>query len=930
MDKRIDQQHGEEFIELYGVNTHNLKDLTVRFPLSSYSVVTGVSGSGKSSLVFDTLYSESYRRYVESLSSFARQYLKKLPRPAIEQAKNLPPAVAVQQQRGGVNSRSTVGTLTELTDILRVLYVHASQLYCPGCRKPVRKESGESIAQKMLEQQGSQRLLVLAPIKHLAKMKAAALKGQLESSGFIRAFLDGAICRISALTGTQLHKSDIVIDRIDNREENIVRLVESIELAFKAGNGEVGIINEEGNRYNYSCALRCVDCELSFSESTVSIFNFNHPSGACSECQGYGRVSILDTKKILPDLTKSLSTEGVSPWNFGRHVAYYSRALESAQLEGIDIDKPFQEYSDDELRWLFEGDDRGIFAGVDGYFRWLDRKKYKPHYRIHAARFYKYVTCPECKGERLNALARSYEIDGRNIAEVSRMPITSLNSWLGDLKLAAGSQGLLEEVGETLASDMGLLEAIEEAKARVTYLLKVGLGYLSVDRRAKTLSGGELQRINMARNLGSALTGTLFCLDEPSSGLHVRDSQNLLDVIYELKERGNSIVVVEHEQNLIKGADHLIEVGPCAGKEGGYLVYDGPPGALQRSRVEADIVMPAMKNDHTFLELKCVRTNNLKGIDVKIPLCSFTVVCGVSGSGKTSLVRQTLYPLLADLFGQKVEQGEVEPKADGITPLQESLGITKVIFISQDPIHRSVRSNIATYLGIFDDIRKSLAQTPLAKAKQLGAGAFSFNTPGGRCETCKGLGTVIEDLSFLGEMSIQCPTCEGARFDDEVLGVNYRGYNLLDILNLTITEARELFFDKLSIVKILDAIIEIGLGYVTLGQHTSSFSGGEAQRLKLLSLLKEVKNTPSHILIFDEPTTGLSDRDVRVMLQQFRRLVEKGNTIIVVEHHLDVMRAADWLIEIGPEAAAHGGELVFQGVPAEIKKVSRSVTARFI
>lgn len=920
----------KENIELGSVTTNNLKDLNVRFPLGEYTVVTGVSGSGKSSLVFDTLYGEAYRRYVESLSSFARQYLKAMPKPGVKEVRNLPPAIAVQQSRSGLNNRSTVGTLTEMIDIIRILFTHVAQIVCPGCGEEVIRDTPESVARKLVQKWPGKRVMITAPLGQWQKMKAKDLKAQLEIQGFTRLLVNGEVAKLHDCKATDFKNAAVIIDRITVSEAEQARLAEASGLAFSAGRGQLTAVIDEGSQLTFATDLRCTSCNIAFQElSSPAMLNFNHPLGACPSCQGFGRVSVQDQRKVIPDQEGSLATKGVACWNFGKHGVFYTWAKKSAKLRGIDVEKPFSQYTKDEWKWLYEGaKTKGdSFVGINGYFEYLDRKKYKAHYRIHAARYRTYATCPECNGLRLNKNSLAFRVMGESISEVAQRPVQQLVQWLGDLREELSRRGLLAL--DSKDGVMGLKEALEEGEARIAYLMKMGLSYLTLSRSAKTLSGGELQRINMARSLGSALTGTLFCLDEPSVGLHVRDSHNLLEVINELKDQGNTVVVVEHEKTLINNADHLIEIGPDAGHKGGEMVYAGTPRVENNDSkwISARSIDEDFKD---FIELKGAKTHNLASVDAKIPVGHLTVVCGVSGSGKTSLVQHTLYPMLAEALGQSLDDFEAHPVAQGIKPARLIQKHREVVLVSQQGIGRSVRSNILTYLGILSPIRMIYASLPQAKAAKLTASHFSFNTDAGRCEHCRGLGTVTEDLSFLGEMDIICPECEGRRFSPAVLAIEYKGKSLIDLLNMTVVQAREFFYDKPAITKTLDAVIELGLGYVTLGQNTSSFSGGEAQRLKLLNLLKDQREDKPCILIFDEPTTGLSDRDVQTFLAQIKGLTTQGHTVIVIEHHLGVIRSADWLIEVGPEAAQSGGQIVYQGSPHGLKHVKNSVTARFL
>ena len=907
----------DESIELVGIRTHNLKNFSIKFPLGKISVVTGVSGSGKSSLVFDTLYGEAYRRYVESLSSYARQYLKQLAKPDLDRVENLPPAIAVKQVRSGMNQRSTVGTMTELTDVLRILFGHLSRVFC--CGKELVKATGPYMAQDALQNLSGQKLLFLAPLDEWGKIKAGDLKPQLEAQGFTRAYFDGQVQKISEIKAADLKKSLIVVDRITATEDNTSRMIEASELTLKLGRGRAVIRGDKAERH-YNRQLACPLCAENYVEPSQTLFNHNHPQGACEKCQGFGRMPIKDRAKITPDLEASIATESVPPWNFGEHRAYYRLARKSAKARGLDSTKPFKNYTSADWKWLYEGD-AGEFDGINGYFAYLDTKRYKAHYRIHAARFTSYVSCDECHGYRLNQKARACQIESQNFVDVIKYSIAELQTWFERLADSTEANSKVAAVEE----------AIHEGILRLTYLLKMGLGYLSLHRSARTLSGGEVQRINMARSLGSALTGTLFCLDEPSVGLHARDSQNLLSVILELRDQGNTIVIVEHERAIIRGAEYLIEIGPGAGHRGGNLVYAGDPKAYHTEEKIWPKGRPLSMKEK-FLVLKDVTTHNLKGVEASFLLGGLNVVCGVSGSGKTSLIRHSLFPLLAKALGQELDEeaSDNDDQQGTLGPSDAVKTLSSVHFVSQDGIGRSTRSTIATYLGFYDDIRKILATTPAAKASGMTPGFFSFNVPGGRCETCKGLGYVVEDLSFLGEMPVTCSSCRGMQFNDDALLISYRGRSLHDILKLTIDEAREFFFEDKKLARALDQIIGMGLGYVRLGQSTSSFSGGEAQRLKLLRLLLDAVDRKPCCLIFDEPSTGLSDKDVQQLLLQLLRLRDAGHTVIVVEHHLGLISAADWLLEVGPEAAAMGGSMVFQGPPAGIVKAKNSRTAPFL
>lgn len=908
-----------DWIQLKEVSTNNLKGIDVKFPLQSFTVVTGVSGSGKSSLVFDSLYGESYRRYVESLSSFARQYMQSIPQPVLKDVENLPASIAVMQARGGGNSnRSTVGTMTELGDLLRIIFAYLSQVYC--CGNKLIAYPPEVLAGHLIERYNQQKILFLAPLSSHSSVKPSQLKADLLAQGFTRVYQSGQVSRLEDLLLKDIKKAYVVVDRVKVSPGERARILESSLLAYRLGRSYLSVQTEDGF-YDFSEKLYCSSCSKEYDEPSPGLLNYNSPQGACPTCEGFGRVPCLDPDKIIPDPSKSLQTQGVAPFNFGKPSSVYSRAIRSAEARGLDPQTPFHDYSEEDLEWLYEGDTKTRYAGINGFFEWLDSKKYKMHYRVHIARFYTYETCDACQGGRLSKKANQYYVQDLNYSTALNLSLGKLCAWVDELGHQPSEENTLHKF------HMGLEDALNETLMRLNYLVEIGLEYLHLNRPARTLSGGETQRIQMARSLGSQLTGTLFCLDEPSSGLHPRDSHRLVSIIKKLRDQGNTIVVVEHERALIEAADHLIEIGPQAGVDGGNLVYEGDPASNASQKEIYWSFSPFDAARSACIGLNQISTNNLKNVTAAIPEASLTVVCGVSGSGKTSLVRHSLYPLLCKLIGKQVNldmdvQGRLLSPREGWTPEQ-------VILMSQEPIGRSSRSNIATYLGIYTEIRKLFASTPLAKAQGFGPGHFSFNVAGGRCEECKGLGLVEEDLSFLGSMMVRCSSCEGKRFQDEVLEVEYDDKNLLDILAMTVEEAMSFFFNHKKIYKVLKKVEELGMSYLCLGQATSSFSGGEAQRLKILSFLVERKHRDSSVFIFDEPTSGLSDHDITYLLAQFKALAESGHTVVVVEHHLGVIKSADWLIELGPEAGAKGGELVFQGHPKALLDCN-TATAHFL
>lgn len=917
----------QEFIEIKGVETNNLKAIDVKIPLYKLTSVTGVSGSGKSSLVFDTLYAEAYRRYVESLSSFARQYLKAMPKPKISGIKNLPPAIAVQQSRSGANNRSTVGTLTEMHDILRVVFSQCGEIFCLKCGRPVVTADPDHMAKDILKNMAGERVMMASPMDSWEGVPDKELRVLLQGQGFTRLWVSGETVRLEDVKKFDRANTWVVVDRVSVDADSVKRLAEASALILKLGRGKAGVIGSNGEIHEFSRRLQC--CGIQYTSPTMALFSFNHPIGACQTCQGFGSSTELDANKIIPDKESSLSQRGIICWNFGDHDVCYNDAQKSATARKLDIKKKkFSDYTKEETDWLWNGDGKN-YTGIKGYFEWLDSKRYKTHYRIHAARFRKYVICPTCAGQRLNQNARAIKVMGKSINDAAKMDVGHLRDWFGKLK----SSSVKAIVGRD-SSGQGIDEALLEASSRIGYLMKMGLSYLSLDRSAKTLSGGELQRINMSRCLGSVLTDTLFCLDEPTAGLHARDSANLLGVIRELQGQGNTVVVVEHERTIINGSDHFIEIGPKAGHEGGHLVFEGSPSGRKKSDINlSGKNTPADLKTWRYLTLKGASIHNLKNVDISIPTGKITAVCGVSGSGKTSIIRHSFFPLLQAKFNKLHKRPEVDLPKDltgAVGPDDLIKAYDDVLMVSQISLGRSSRSTIATYLDLMDHIRKLFSSQELAERLGLTPGSFSFNSPGGRCEACRGLGTVTEDLSFLGEMDIICQACNGSRFQESVLSVRYKDKNLLDVLAMTAAEARTFFFDHRKLSECLDAVLKVGMGYVTLGQSTSSFSGGEAQRLKLVQIMRDARKGKPSILIFDEPTTGLSDVDVASLMTQFRELSGLGHTVIIVEHHLDVLAGADWLIEMGPDASEQGGEVVYAGVPDGIRSVERSVTRQYL
>lgn len=921
------QEGQDEFIQLINVKTNNLKSINVSFPKGKITVVTGHSGSGKSSLVFSSLFAESQRRYLESLSSFSRQYIKSQAKPNIEKASNLLPAIAIKQARSLGNNRSTVGSLTEICNILELIYYHLGEVSCPKCKKIILAKTVETASHDILNAfKKYESIMILAPLSHYKDLDPKTLENELKHLGYSRLWSKKTnILRIESLSEKSLSNYFILIDRLSKNDIEMDRLLEGCKQALQVGQGDLFILDETKKLHPFSKRRTCFDCKIEFPEPHLSLFSYNSPLGACKECHGYGQSSHIDWNKVIPDKESSIDQEGIAVLSFGSHKSYYDVILKYAKKIKFDPKKSFKSYTKLETDWLYQGDG-DEFKGLEGYFNWLESKKYKPHYRMHLARYKIYRTCRGCKGKRYNKEALYYQIKNKNIAQVLELNHEALFSWLKEIKQTSNKDVTLstENKRQELAS------ALEEIENRLNYLNEIGLGYLNSNRLSSSLSGGELQRIKMARCLGNHLTQTLFCLDEPSSGLHPRDSEKLINIMQRLKTRGNTLVVVEHEKSIIKQADHLITVGPESGHRGGQITYEGLPSKEETNKTESfSPIRLENKNNFTcYLEVKNASTHNLQNITVKFPLACLIGVCGVSGSGKTSLIKHTFYPLLFEKLYQKKYANTPQKSSIILKGSKESL--KDVFFVSQEPISRNSRSTIATYLGIFEEIRKIYAKQAKIMGLNLTAKHFSFNSPGGRCEICKGKGFITEELSFLGSVDVKCHECRGKRFTHEVLTVIYKGYNILELLSCSIKQLESLFPESKKIQNVIKQVAAVGLDYMTLGQDLGSFSGGEAQRLKLLTISLSTKQDQKACLIFDEPTSGLSDKDVTSLIKHFRTLTKEGHSLIIVEHHTGLLKNCDWLIELGPEASHNGGKLVFQGPRDKLTQQTESITAPYL
>jgi excinuclease ABC subunit A len=958
----------KDAIVVRGARVHNLKNITVHIPLNSLTVVTGVSGSGKSSLAFDTLYAEGQRRYIASLSAYARQFLERIDRPDVDDIEGICPALAIRQKNYSRNPRSTVGTVTEINDYLRLLYARIGTTYCHVCGRAVSKDTPESIADFLMSLPRGQRLYLCMrlalqdPVRPQAGNSRKAQKKEsrnrpedtlavmlpgLQQQGFIRLIIGGKLVDLSeavdALTKSPSKEAHVVVDRLVVQEDIRKRLVDSIEVCSRESEGHIDIIllsdNPEsleqwlktehsdirwmrhpaGVLLRFSEAFECQLCHVAYQEPEPRLFSFNNPFGACPECQGFGNTLTLDFDRIIPDKSKTLAEGAIHPWTKPRFRNLHTRLMQFAEREGIPTDVPWNELPEPAREAITKG--RGHFPGILGFFEYLEQKKYKMYVRIFISRYRGYATCLACHGERLRQEARDVLIGGKSITEVTRMTIAQASDFFAALTLSAQQASIAERI-------------LTEIRHRLDLLLRVGLEYIALDRVSSTLSGGESQRIQLATSLGSSLVGALYVLDEPSIGLHPRDSLRLVEILKSLKALGNTVLVVEHDAEIMKSADHLIDLGPRAGEHGGEVMFQGSyPALMQDSKSltsrylngDLKISTPVFRRKHngSCVEVLDVHRHNLKHLNVKIPLGVLTCVTGVSGSGKSTLVHDVLYAAV------KKAKGELKESPGGFGGIRGAEHISDIILVDQSPIGRTPRSNPVTYIKAFDDIRDIFAETRDAQSRGFGPGHFSFNLEAGRCPTCQGSGTVIVEMQFLADVELVCEDCKGTRFKNSILEVQYKSKNIAEVLHLTVHEAIEFFAGRSSLIRKLRVLEEIGLGYLRLGQSATSLSGGEAQRIKLAAFISK-PNAGNSLYVFDEPTTGLHFDDIRKLLAAFDRLLSSGNSLLVIEHNLDVIKTADWVIDLGPEGGDAGGQIVFEGTPEALVQCDASHTGRLL
>jgi excinuclease ABC subunit A len=935
-----------EAIRVRGARVHNLRNLDFEIPHNAITVVTGVSGSGKSSLAFDTIYAEGQRRYIESLSAYARQFLERIEKPDTDEISGIAPAIAIKQKNATRNPRSTVATATEIYDYLRLLYARAGRTLCIKCGQEVRRDSMDEIAARVLALPAGRRfyvlyalLLVAAPAaRRGAARKATKPSGEavqealanLQKRGFNRLYQDGRVHEFA--TPETLLEIDfarpvyVLVDRLTVNAESRARLVDSVEICYREGHGEAILefpadgADGRAERLTFNERFECKNCGIVYQEPEPRLFSFNNPYGACPRCQGFGNTIDFDPDLVIPDKAKSLNDGAIEPWTKPRYRGLQQELRRYARGAGIPLDVPFRQLSAQQRAAILDGDPGAGFSGVKGFFDWLERKKYKLHVRVFLSRYRGYATCPECGGARLREEARAVRIEGKPITEVCAMTVTQAREFFDRLKLSEAQAKIAEKVLEEIRQRLGFLEA-------------VGLEYVSLDRLTSTLSGGEAQRIQLATSMGSHLVGALYVLDEPSIGLHPRDTGRLLDILKTLRDAGNTILVVEHDPETIAAADYVLDLGPGAGEHGGRLLFAGPREELlgeKRSITarylsgELRIPVPKIrrKPNGKFLRVFGAHVHNLRNIDLMIPLGTMVAITGVSGSGKSTLVYDVLYKALqARKGGGRIHEYCERLEGEG--------ALTEVVIVDQSPIGRTPRSNPSTYLKAFDAIREVFAATPEAKKRGYGPGHFSFNIPGGRCEACQGDGTVTVEMQFLADVELICEECRGTRFKSGVLEVRYREKNIHEVLQLTVREALGFFASVPKVISKLRILEEVGLSYLRLGQSATTLSGGEAQRLKLGAHLTR-QDSAGVLYIFDEPTTGLHFDDIQKLLGAFRRLLESGASLLIIEHNLDVIKSADWVIDLGPEGGERGGQVVATGTPEQVARNPHSHTGRFL
>ena len=932
----------QEFLEVYGARVHNLKNIDVTIPRDKLVVITGLSGSGKSSLAFDTIYAEGQRRYMETFSAYARQFMGDIERPDVDKITGLSPVISIEQKTTNRNPRSTVGTITEIYDFMRLLYARVGEAYSFASGQKMVRYTDSQIVELMLQNYADKTIYLLAPLVRGRKGHYRELFEQIRKQGFLKVRVDGEISEINfgmQVDRYKIHDIEAVIDTIKVNEKSLTRLTSSIQTALRQGKGALMAMETTSKEAKfYSRLLMDPETGIAYDEPEPNSFSYNSPYGYCPKCKGLAYISEIDLTKVIPDPSVSIKKGGIAP------VGEYKPTWIFRQLEAIahkyhfTLDTPLSDIPDEAIETILYGSEEVIkvkneylgvtssyslnFEGIVQHIMNQNEAGNPEGLKRWAEGFMNSVECPECQGARLKKESLFYRIHDKNIAELSRMDLVNLSQWFSTL------EEHLDERQTVIAH-----EIIREIQSRLSFLLNVGLDYLSLNRTSGSLSGGESQRIRLATQIGSQLVGVLYILDEPSIGLHQRDNHRLINSLKDLRDTGNSVIVVEHDEDMILAADHVIDMGPGAGTHGGHIVAQGNPEALQKfnsitcqylsGKRKIELPLKRRKPGDNFLQLKGATGNNLKNVDLKLPLGVFTCITGVSGSGKSSLINETLYPILSKHFYRSEQKPLPYQSIEGLKL------IDKVIEIDQSPIGRTPRSNPATYTGVFDEIRKLFSSLPESKIRGYKPGRFSFNVKGGRCETCQGAGIRVIEMNFLPDVHVPCETCEGKRYNRETLEVRFKGKSITDVLNMTIEHAVEFFENIPSILQKISTLNQVGLGYITLGQRSTTLSGGEAQRVKLATELSK-RDTGQTLYILDEPTTGLHFEDVNILLHVLNKLVDRGNSVLVIEHNLEVIKVADYIIDLGPEGGERGGYIIAEGTPEQLVKQKNSFTAQYL